>query len=177
MGSDIPRAHACSGCLAAGGRPAYSSDMRRWVVGASLLVAVLGLGTAFALPSSSVPDCPPPSTGHPCLYMTDTHPWIRFLIGAAGLVPASVVVGTRYHGNRLVATGVLVAGLVAAVLLWIIRGLVPTSAGDCLGYPQCYTMGRPYVGVGLAVVVLTLVAGVWLWEPNVEVGPGARQAH
>jgi hypothetical protein len=150
--------------------------MRRWVVGASLLVPLLGLGIAFAYPSSSVPDCPPPSTGHPCLHTTDTHPWIRFLIGAAGLVPATVVVGTRYQGNRLVAGGVGIAGLVTAVLLWSIRDLVPTSAGDCVVYPQCYTMGHPYWGVVLAVLFLTLVAGVWLWTPNVGVGPAARSA-
>jgi hypothetical protein len=163
-------------CLAPSARRGYVSHMRRWIVGASLLIGLLGFGIAFALPSSSVPDCPPPSSIHPCIYETDTRPWIRFLIGAAGLVPAAIVVGTRYQGNRLVATGVVVAGVATAVLLWSIRGDVPTSAGDCVDYPQCYTTEHPDGGPAFVVLFLTLVASIWLWTRTVDVGQGMTHA-
>jgi hypothetical protein len=139
--------------------------MRRLVVVLALLFAVSGVSIAFALPSSTVPDCPPRSSGVPCDNGTDTHPWARFLIGTAALVPGVVLIGARYRGNRRVAGAVLVAGTVCSVLLWWISGLIPTTRGDCPPYPRCYTMGHPYGGPAFIALLITAAIGFWLWQP------------
>jgi hypothetical protein len=138
----------------------------RWLIAALLLLAVMGLGIAFTLPSSLVPDCPQPSSGVACAYGVDTHPWWRFLVGVVAVLPVVVVVGARFRGNIPAAILVAIAGMASAVGLLSINGTVPATEGDCLLYPRCYTDGHPYTDVAVAVFVITAGLVFWLWQPR-----------
>jgi hypothetical protein len=141
--------------------------MRRWVIGVSLVVAFVGLWIAFALPSSTVPDCPPRSTGVPCQNGVDTHPWLRFLVGTAAAVPAIVLVARRYRGKPRAAKVFAGLGIAVSIALWWIAGQVPTTMGDCPPYPHCYRVGHPYGGVAFVVLLITGGMVFWMWEPVV----------
>jgi hypothetical protein len=144
--------------------------MRRSVV-AAVLVALIGLGCAFAFPSSRVADCPPTSSGVACVMNVDVHPWIRVGIGLAALVPAISLIGSRFIGNRWVAAALLVTGFACATLLWSVSGLVPARGGDCPPYPRCFTPGHPYGGAAVVVLIFALFFAAWLWNPHVDIDP------
>jgi hypothetical protein len=139
--------------------------MRRWSVALVLLLAIGGLALAFALPSGHVPDCPPPSTGLRCIYHTDVRPWLRFLVAAAGVLPALILIGSGLGPNRKFASAILIAGTAVAVGLFLITGPIPASPGtvDCVAYPRCYVVGHPYGGPAFLVFLITAAVGFWLW--------------
>lgn len=145
--------------------------MRRWAIGAVLLVALAGLVIAFTLSTDTIRECPRPGFGlrvvTRCLNMPDSHPGTRFAIGAVAVLPAVILLGA-FRRNRVFRVGFLVAGIAVAIGLWWIGGLVPNDAGDCPPYPQCYSIGHPYAGPAALVLLITLIVALWLWVPNLD---------
>ena len=56
--------------------------------------------------------------------------------------------------------------MAGAVVLALHQGLVPTSLGDCPPYPQCFTQGRPYLGVAGVLFLAGVAMGIWLWDKD-----------
>lgn len=129
----------------------------------TLVIGVGGLVLAFSLPSRSVPDCPPPGSPWKCIYMTDVRPWVRFAIGTVAVLPAVILIGARLRPSRTLASATMIAGATLAGLLWWIGGPVPTTGGDCLAYPRCYTSGHPYGGPAFLIMLITAAIVFWLW--------------
>ncbi|HEX2426062.1 MAG TPA: hypothetical protein VHM47_09290, partial [Actinomycetota bacterium] len=59
---------------------------------------------------------------------------------------AVILAGIGLPPSRRLARIILIAGIAVAVILWWISGPVPIPPGsaDCVGYPQCYSIGHPY---------------------------------
>jgi hypothetical protein len=140
-------------------------SVRRSIAWLALAVAVGGVVVAFALPSTLVPDCPRASPGVKCAYFTDIHPWLRFWVGLAAILPVALLLAVRRRGSRGAARAVWAVGAAGAVMLWWVTGLVPASGvGDCPPYPRCYTIGHTYGGVPLVLLVAAGALGAWLWN-------------
>jgi hypothetical protein len=87
---------------------------------------------------------------------------------------ASIVLrlGYRRRAGPWVALAFWVPDTAGAVLLIARRGLVE-AWGDCEFCPRCYTAGRPYVGVALAMLFAAMVVAFWLWDK----GAGPTERH
>ena len=143
----------------------------RWVLWLAVAVAALGLGAATLLPSAVHPECP---SGVPCAYLTDPRVWVRLTIGAAAVVPALLLIDYQRKGGPRVGGALLALSAGGAVLLALIRGLVPTNLGDCPPYQRCVTPGHPYLGVALLVLLAGTAVAIWLWDkdyPPLSVSP------
>jgi hypothetical protein len=59
---------------------------------------------------------------------------------------------------------VAVAGLFVGLILWLPRGRIVSTGGDCIGFSRCYTTGHPYAITAFLVVIgsLGLAIGLWL---------------
>jgi hypothetical protein len=101
-----------------------------------------------------------------CLYDTDTRTWLRLGIGALGILPFLLLVGHQRRAGLWVSWTVWAAGAIGAILLALRQGLVPASFGDCPPYPQCYTHGRPYLLVALALFLGATAMAIWLWDKD-----------
>lgn len=71
------------------------------------------------------------------------------------------------HWLHGVAALLLIAGGLAGMGLVIHPGLVPARVGDCLPPPGgtiCYTVGHPYLWIGVLVLIVAIVGTVILWR-------------
>lgn len=145
--------------------------MRRFALVASLVVAVIGITIAVAMPNGVVRDCPMPGfhiPGAKCLDTPDPRATTRFSIAMAAALPALVMLALRFRGSRALRVGFVVAGLLIAVGLWWISDWVPNEMADCPPYPRCYRMGHPYAGPAALMMLVTLVFGLWLWALSAD---------